>query len=72
MRELCDAALASDLPRARTLNARLMPLHTRLFVEPNPNSGEMACSGWAELLAVFVCRSFRCRHRPRGGAGGVE
>jgi 4-hydroxy-tetrahydrodipicolinate synthase len=36
MRELCDAALASDLPRARALNARLMPLHTRLFVEPNP------------------------------------
>jgi len=36
MRELCDAALASDLPRARALNARLMPLHMRLFVESNP------------------------------------
>jgi 4-hydroxy-tetrahydrodipicolinate synthase len=36
MRQMCDAALASDLPRARGLNARLMPLHTRLFVEPNP------------------------------------
>jgi 4-hydroxy-tetrahydrodipicolinate synthase len=47
MRELCDAALGSgsarsgavqapDLARARALNARLMPLHSRLFVEPNP------------------------------------
>jgi 4-hydroxy-tetrahydrodipicolinate synthase len=36
MRQMCDAALSSDLPKARALNARLMPLHTRLFVEPNP------------------------------------
>ena len=36
MRQMCDAALSSDLPEARALNARLMPLHTRLFVEANP------------------------------------
>jgi 4-hydroxy-tetrahydrodipicolinate synthase len=36
MRQMCDAALSSDLPKARALNARLMPLHTRLFVEANP------------------------------------
>jgi len=36
MRQLCDAALEGDLPKARQLNARLMPLHLRLFVEPNP------------------------------------
>jgi 4-hydroxy-tetrahydrodipicolinate synthase len=36
MRQMCEAALSSDLPKARALNARLMPLHTRLFVEPNP------------------------------------
>jgi 4-hydroxy-tetrahydrodipicolinate synthase len=36
MRQMCDAALSSDLPKARALNARLMPLHTGLFVEPNP------------------------------------
>jgi 4-hydroxy-tetrahydrodipicolinate synthase len=36
MRQMCDAALSSDLPKARALNGRLMPLHTRLFVEPNP------------------------------------
>ena len=36
MRQMCEAALAGDLPKARALNARLMPLHTSLFVEPNP------------------------------------
>jgi 4-hydroxy-tetrahydrodipicolinate synthase len=36
MRQMCDAALSSDLPKARALNGRLMPLHTGLFVEPNP------------------------------------
>ncbi|HEY4037258.1 MAG TPA: 4-hydroxy-tetrahydrodipicolinate synthase [Burkholderiaceae bacterium] len=36
MRQMCDAALSSELPKARELNARLMPLHTGLFVEPNP------------------------------------
>ncbi len=36
MRQMCEAALAGDLPKARALNARLMPLHTNLFVEPNP------------------------------------
>jgi 4-hydroxy-tetrahydrodipicolinate synthase len=36
MRQMCDAALSSDLPAARSLNARLMPLHTGLFIEPNP------------------------------------
>lgn len=36
MRQLCDAALEGDLPKARQLNARLMPVHLRLFVEPNP------------------------------------
>jgi len=36
MRQMCDAALKGDLAGARALNARLMPLHARLFVEPNP------------------------------------
>ena len=36
MSELCGAALAGDLARARAVNERLMPLHLRLFVEPNP------------------------------------
>lgn len=36
MSELCRAALAGDVARARALNERLMPLHLRLFAEPNP------------------------------------
>jgi 4-hydroxy-tetrahydrodipicolinate synthase len=37
MREMCDAAFAPDLPRARAINQRLMPLHQRLFSEPSPS-----------------------------------
>ncbi len=33
---VCKAALAGDAVRARALNAPLMALHTRLFVEANP------------------------------------
>lgn len=36
MSEMCQAALAGDLARARQINNRLLPLHTKLFVEPNP------------------------------------
>jgi 4-hydroxy-tetrahydrodipicolinate synthase len=36
MSQMCAAALAGDLARARAINERLMPLHLRLFVEPNP------------------------------------
>jgi 4-hydroxy-tetrahydrodipicolinate synthase len=36
MSELVRAALAGDLPGARALNNRLLPLHMKLFVEPNP------------------------------------
>jgi 4-hydroxy-tetrahydrodipicolinate synthase len=36
MREMCRAAFAGDLALARTLNASLLPLHQKLFVEANP------------------------------------
>jgi len=36
MAQLCAAAFAGDLPGARALNNRLLPLHLRLFVEANP------------------------------------
>ncbi len=36
MSQMCAAALAGDVVKARALNERLMPLHLRLFVEPNP------------------------------------
>jgi 4-hydroxy-tetrahydrodipicolinate synthase len=36
MHEACGAALAGDLPAARTIDANLQPLHKDLFVEANP------------------------------------
>lgn len=36
MHEMCVAALAGDLAKARTINNRLMGLHERLFIEANP------------------------------------
>jgi 4-hydroxy-tetrahydrodipicolinate synthase len=34
--DMCTAALSGKLAEARALNARLMPLNTKLFVEANP------------------------------------
>jgi 4-hydroxy-tetrahydrodipicolinate synthase len=36
MHQMCAAALAGDVKKARELNLRLFALHQRLFVEPNP------------------------------------
>jgi 4-hydroxy-tetrahydrodipicolinate synthase len=36
MHEMCAAALAGDLERARETNFKLLGLHTKLFVEANP------------------------------------
>lgn len=36
MHEMCAAALAGDLVRAREINFRLLKLHQRLFIEANP------------------------------------
>jgi 4-hydroxy-tetrahydrodipicolinate synthase len=36
MHDMCTAALAGDLKRARSLNNQLLPLHQKLFVEANP------------------------------------
>ncbi|MEP6609311.1 MAG: 4-hydroxy-tetrahydrodipicolinate synthase [Burkholderiaceae bacterium] len=36
MSEMCAAALGGDLKRARKINNELMPLHFKLFLEPNP------------------------------------
>ena len=36
MHEMCAAALASDVARARELNFKLLGLHKQLFVEANP------------------------------------
>ena len=36
MHELCMAAIAGDIAKAIEINNRLIPLHQKLFVEPNP------------------------------------
>jgi len=44
MHEMCAAAFAGDLARARELNNRLLPLHSKLFVEANPIPVKWACA----------------------------
>jgi 4-hydroxy-tetrahydrodipicolinate synthase len=36
MHELCVAAMAGDVKRAVEINNRVLGLHGKLFVEPNP------------------------------------
>jgi len=36
MHEMCVAAMSGDLARAREINFRLLGLHQKLFLEPNP------------------------------------
>jgi 4-hydroxy-tetrahydrodipicolinate synthase len=36
MHELCMAALRGDIARAKAINLPLIPLHQKLFFEPNP------------------------------------
>jgi 4-hydroxy-tetrahydrodipicolinate synthase len=36
MHELCEAAMARDVIRAIAINNRVLALHNKLFVEPNP------------------------------------
>ncbi len=44
MHELCAAAFAGNLARARELNDALLPLHSKLFVEANPIPVKWACA----------------------------
>jgi 4-hydroxy-tetrahydrodipicolinate synthase len=36
MHQLCEAAISGDRARAMAINNKVMPLHHKLFVEPNP------------------------------------
>ena len=36
MHEMCQAAMQGDIARAKALNEPLIPLHQKLFLEPNP------------------------------------
>ncbi len=44
MHQMCEAAFAGDLVRARELNNLLLPLHSKLFVEANPIPVKWACA----------------------------
>jgi len=44
MHEMCVAAFAGNLARARELNNALLPLHSKLFVEANPIPVKWACA----------------------------
>jgi 4-hydroxy-tetrahydrodipicolinate synthase len=44
MHEMCVAASAGNLARARELNNALLPLHNKLFVEANPIPVKWACA----------------------------
>ena len=43
MAEMCKLAAAGEFAKARVINQRLMPLHNKLFVEPNPIPVKWAC-----------------------------
>ena len=51
MHELCVAAMAGDVQRARDIHLQLLPLHKQLFCEPSP-----APAKWA-LAQLGRCRS---------------
>jgi len=44
MHALCETAFAGNLAQAREINNRLLPLHSRLFVEANPIPVKWACA----------------------------
>lgn len=43
MAQMCQLAVTGQYAQARVINQRLMPLHTGLFVEPNPVPVKWAC-----------------------------
>ncbi|MNI88170.1 4-hydroxy-tetrahydrodipicolinate synthase [compost metagenome] len=43
MAEMCKLAAEGRFAEARVINQRLMPLHNKLFVEPNPIPVKWAC-----------------------------
>lgn len=70
MHEMCAAALAGDLTRARELNFKLLGLHRHLFAEANPIPVKWAVqqlgrSGGA-LRLPLVTLSPECHERVRG------
>ena len=55
MADMCRLALAGQFAEARAINQRLMPLHTKLFVEPNPIPVKWGCKALG-LVATDTLR----------------
>lgn len=55
MAEMCRLATEGQFAEARVINRRLMPLHTNLFVEPNPIPVKWACKALG-LVATDTMR----------------
>jgi len=55
MADMCRLAAEGQFAQARAINQRLMPLHTKLFVEPNPIPVKWACKALG-LVATDTLR----------------
>jgi 4-hydroxy-tetrahydrodipicolinate synthase len=55
MAEMCKLAAEGHFQEARLINQRLMPLHNKLFVEPNPIPVKWACKALG-LVATDTLR----------------
>lgn len=65
MAQLCALAEQGDFAAARRLNQRLMPLHQKLFVEPNPIPVKWAC----KALGLMATDTLRLPMTPLTDAG---
>lgn len=65
MAQLCALAAQGDFAAARRLNQRLMPLHQKLFVEPNPIPVKWAC----KALGLIATDTLRLPMTPLTDAG---
>lgn len=55
MAEMCELALSGQVEAAQAINAQLMPVHKKLFVEANPIPVKWACAELG-LIPTAVCR----------------
>jgi len=53
MSQMCRAALAGEIAKSRELNDVLLPLHRRLFVEPNPIPVKWALAEMGRIANVL-------------------
>ena len=54
MADMCAAALAGDFGKALAINRTLIPLHERLFMEPNPVPTKWALARMGRIASPVV------------------